>query len=64
VNGHSVGASANGLFFEQYQSLAFDQVGSLALLIYIQRYIGLCNEWLLVPKWSYGVSREPQPLAA
>ena len=30
----------------------------------IQRYIELCNEKPLVPKWSYGISREPQPLAA
>ena len=30
----------------------------------IQRYIKMCNDVPLVPKWSYGISREPQPLAA
>jgi transposase len=30
----------------------------------IQRYIELCNAAPLVPKWSYGISRDSQPLAA
>jgi len=30
----------------------------------IQRYIRFCNESPLVPKWSYGISREAQPLPA
>jgi transposase/DNA-directed RNA polymerase specialized sigma24 family protein len=30
----------------------------------IRRYIELCNEAPLVPKWSYGISHDPQPLAA
>jgi transposase len=30
----------------------------------IKRYIKMCNDVPLVPKWSYGISREPQPLAA
>jgi hypothetical protein len=30
----------------------------------IRRYIEFCNEAPLVRKWSYGISREPQPLAA
>jgi transposase len=30
----------------------------------MRRYIELCNEAPLVPKWSYGINREPQPLAA
>ena len=30
----------------------------------IKHYIEICNKAPLVPKWSYGISREPQPLAA
>lgn len=30
----------------------------------IQSYIQLCNEAPLVPRWSYAISRKPQPLAA
>ena len=30
----------------------------------IDRYIEICNESPLVPNWSYGISRDPQPLAA
>ena len=30
----------------------------------IKRYVKMCNDVPLVPKWSYGISREPQPLAA
>ncbi len=30
----------------------------------MERYIDMCNESPLVPKWSYGISREPQRLAA
>jgi transposase len=30
----------------------------------IQRYIELCNERPLMPKWSYGINSDPQPLAA
>ena len=30
----------------------------------IDRYIDMCNESPVVPKWSYGISRDPQPLAA
>jgi hypothetical protein len=30
----------------------------------IQRYIELCNEAPIMPNWSYGINRDPQPLAA
>jgi transposase len=30
----------------------------------IHRYIGTCNERPLVPKWSYGIHRDQDPLAA
>jgi transposase len=30
----------------------------------IDRYIEMCNQSPLVPNWSYGISRDPQPLAA
>jgi len=30
----------------------------------IRRYIELCNKSKIVPKWSYGISHNPQPLAA
>lgn len=30
----------------------------------IDRYIDICNEYPVVPKWSYGITRDPQPLAA
>jgi len=30
----------------------------------IQRYIETCNECPLVTKWSYGIHRDQQPLAA
>jgi hypothetical protein len=30
----------------------------------IKCYIEICNEAPLVPKWSYGIRREAQPLAA
>jgi hypothetical protein len=30
----------------------------------IQRYIETCNECPLVPKWSYGIHRDQEPLAA
>ncbi len=30
----------------------------------IDRYIDMCNESSRPPNWSYGISREPHPLAA
>jgi hypothetical protein len=30
----------------------------------IQRYIETCNECPLVPKWSYGIHRDQESLAA
>jgi hypothetical protein len=30
----------------------------------IRRYIEICNESPLVPKWSYGIHRDQEPLAA
>jgi hypothetical protein len=30
----------------------------------IGRYIEMCNDVPLVPKWSYGINPDPQPLAA
>jgi hypothetical protein len=30
----------------------------------IKRYIEFCNEVPLLPKWSYGINRDPKPLAA
>jgi transposase len=34
------------------------------LIARIKCYIELCNDAALVPKWSYGINRAPQPLAA
>ncbi len=30
----------------------------------IARYVDICNGSPVVPKWSYGISRDPQRLAA
>jgi hypothetical protein len=54
-----------GLRQRKRRAAPYIRVASMAELgERIGRYIEMCNEARLVPNWSYGISRHPQPLAA
>jgi transposase len=63
---HASWLSRVEIFFSKIARSALRQIRVARkdeLIDRIQRYIALCNEAPLVPKWSYGISREPQSLA-
>jgi hypothetical protein len=59
--------SLAGAFFHRMARSVLRSIrvtGNNELTQRIKRCIEFCNDVPLVPKWSYGINRDPRPLAA